>query len=119
MGLYTTQSKNFKLLRNTYGSHENLAQRLQGTVNGTQLSRFTTAEEVATPDIIARIESVLSLPTGWFDRDNLAFTQISPEDYELISLILGAKPGARSALLLLLKELQPETETVATIQKNQ
>lgn len=119
MGLYTTQTKNFKLLRNSYGSHQSIAKRLQGTVNGTQLSRFTTAAEVATPGVIARIESALSLPIGWFDRDNLAFTEISAEDYELFSLILGAQPSARSALLHLLKELRPNTENVATIQKNQ
>lgn len=91
MSLYTTQSNNFRLLRMIYGSHESLAQCLQGTVNVTQLSRFTTAEEIANPSIIERIESVLSLPVGWFDRDNLAFTKISVEDYELFSLIVASR----------------------------
>lgn len=121
MGMYTTQSNNFRLLRCIYGSHESLAQRLQGTVNRTQLSRFTTAEEVANPSIIERIESVLSLPVGWFNRENFAFTKISAEDYDLFSLILDAQPSARSALLHLLKKLRPETKTdiVTTTRKNQ
>ena len=119
MGLYTIQSKNFRLLRTSYGSHENLAQRLKGTVNGTQLSRFTTAEEVANPSIIARIESALSLPIGWFDRDNLAFTELSAADHELFSRIRDTPYSARAALLHFLKELQPKNEVVVITQKDQ
>ena len=99
----TTISTNVDFLRWKYGTHKALASRLKAIVNWKELSDYALGNAELGSGRAASIEMTLSLPSGWIQRDNISLTELSVEDYELVSSVLSSSPQVKSALLGLLK----------------
>lgn len=104
----TTISKNIDFLRWKTGTHKELAEKLEGVINGTRLSQYAQDDRTPEAKTTQAIENKLNLPSGWCDRDNLAFTQLSATDYELVSSVLVCKPAMKRALRELVLAVREE-----------
>ncbi|MBK8760075.1 MAG: hypothetical protein IPM03_06500 [Sulfuritalea sp.] len=105
----TTISTNVDFLRWKYGTHKALASRLKGVVNWKELSDYALGNAKLGPGVAASIEIKLNLPSGWIKRENISLTELSAEDYELVSNVLSSSPQVKSALLGLLKAVRDAT----------
>ena len=102
MAMFTIVSKNIDFLRWKYGTHEALSERLKDVVGWNELSAFANASAVPSAAVMQGVESSLKLPPGWGSRDNLVFTELSPQDYELATLAVSCKPSIKTSLVALL-----------------
>ena len=106
MAMFTTVSKNIDFLRWRYGTHEALSERLNGVASSKELSAFANAANAPSEALMRDVESSLKLPAGWCSRDNIALTELSPQDFDLVALVLACKPGLKSSLAALLTSVR-------------
>lgn len=109
MGKTTIISTNVDFLRWKYGTHKALALRLKSVLNWKELSDYALGNAALSAGQSASIEKVLNLPAGWLKRDNAAFSELSAQDYELVSAVLACSPEVKAALRILLGAINKAT----------
>lgn len=101
----TTRSANLDLLRHLNFGHKNTAKKLSSLTNENYISQMVTGDREISDHDARSIERLLSLPTGWMDRDNLAMLRLDRVDFDLCASLTRHSQPAKEALLTLLSAI--------------
>jgi len=101
----STVARNFDLLRWKYGTHKALQKRLQKHVSWQGLSDLALGRKTPANDLLRSVERELSLPAGWFERDNVSLAILPSDEYALMTRYRALGPKERRALLAVAEAL--------------
>jgi hypothetical protein len=102
----TTRSKNLDLIRWLNFGHENTAKKLISLTNANYLSKMATGNMEISEHNARSIESVLKLPSGWLDRDNLALINMTTVDSDIYQATKALSDASKTALLAFVRTLK-------------
>lgn len=101
----TIVSDNFLFLRAVvYKSHDCALKHMKPHVNSEQLTQYCRAEKAPSRELTKVLENQLGLPSGWFERDILSLSKMSPEDINLVQILIRQPDGRKNAIRTLLAE---------------
>lgn len=102
----TTRSKNLDLIRWMNFGHENTAKKLISLTNTNYLSKMATGDMHISDNNARSIESMLKMPSGWLDRDNLALINMATIDSDIYQATKELPDAAKTALLTFVRALK-------------
>jgi hypothetical protein len=100
---------NLDYLRWKYGTHEALSKKLEGVLNWNDLSKYSLGDKPIPKSRARAIESRLSLPNGWLDRENISLTTLTEDDYLLVTKLLLTSPKIKQSIGSLLSAITEKT----------
>ena len=107
----TIVSDNFLFLRAVvYKSHDSAVKHMKPYVNSVQLTEYCRAEKTPTRELTNLLENHLGLPLGWFERDVLGLSKMTPDDIGLVQILIHQPDDRKNAIRTLLAEPKVRTD---------
>ena len=107
----TIVSDNFLFLRAVvYKSHDYAVKHMKPHVNSELLTQYCRAEKAPSRELTKVLEKHLGLPSGWFERDILGLSKMSPEDINLVQIMIRQPDDRKNAIRTLLTEPIVQTD---------
>jgi hypothetical protein len=106
---FITRSKNLDLIRWLNFGHENTANKLISLTNANYLSQMARGNMEISDHNARSIESVLKMPPGWLDRDNVALINMTEIDSDIHQALKELPDEAKIALLTFVRGLKSKT----------
>jgi hypothetical protein len=103
---FITRSKNLDLIRWLNFGHENTAKKLVRLTNANYLSKMATGNMEISDHDARSIESILKMPSGWLDRDNVALINMTEIDSDIHQAMKELPDEAKIALLTFIRVLK-------------
>lgn len=98
----TIRSRNLDLIRWLNSGHQPVVKKLIGLTNSAYISQMALGERPIETSNARSIETLLGMPKGWMDRDNVAIIQMQELDYALHEKVARLSEEGKKGLLALL-----------------